>query len=247
LQPNGIFITGTDTGVGKTLVCAGLVRLARMWGLRAVGLKPIETGCPVRDGELFPEDGHFLWLAGEKQLSLDECTPFRFAFPAAPCRASSVVGSRLSPREIVGHIREVSDHADLTLVEGAGGLMVPINEKSLMIDLMSDLGYPVLLIARSRLGTLNHTLLSLGALQQRDIRILGIIVSFSESVGGPEEEFVASDLKRFSGEIPVWSLPYLQKELREDPVKLAESLAQAVPQDTLERWFGTGRPRESAK
>jgi dethiobiotin synthetase len=213
-----------------------------MWGLRAVGLKPIETGCPVRDGELFPEDGHLLWQAGENQLSLDECAPFRFAFPAAPYRASSVVGTRLSPREIVGHIREVSDHADLTLVEGAGGLMVPIHEKILMIDLIGDLAYPVLLIARSRLGTLNHTLLSLGTLQQRDIKVLGIIVSFSERIGGPEEEFVVSDLKRFSGEVPVWSLPYLEKELREDPVKLAESLAQAVPQGVLERWFGTSSP-----
>ncbi len=218
-----------------------------MSGLNAVALKPIETGCPIRDGELFPDDGQFLWQAGEKQLSLDECAPFRFAFPAAPCRAASVVGTRLSPREIVGHIREVSDHADLTLVEGAGGLMVPINEKSLMIDLISDLGYPVLLVARSRLGTMNHTLLSLGILQQRDIKVLGSIVSFLESVGGPEEEFVVSDLKRFSGEVPVWNLPYLQKELRQDPVKLAESLARSVPQATLERWFGTGGRREKAE
>lgn len=242
MLPKGVFVTGTDTGVGKTLVCAGLVRLARIRGVNAVGLKPIETGCTIRDGELHPEDGEFLWEASEKVLTLDECTPFRFAFPAAPYRAASVVGTRLFPGEIVGHITEIAGDIDLTIVEGAGGLMVPIDQRTLMIDLIADLGYPVLLVSRSRLGTINHTLLSLSTLRSRDISILGVIVSFSDRPSGPEEDFVISDLRGLAEGVPVWSLPHMEDQVKHDPAMLAELLEQALPQNSLESWFAIGSP-----
>ncbi|MGC9030959.1 MAG: dethiobiotin synthase [Desulfomonilaceae bacterium] len=233
----GLFITGTDTGVGKTLVAAGLTRLARKMGLNAVAVKPVETGCPVRNGELFPEDGRLLWEASERALTLDECAPFRFAFPAAPFRAAAVVGSRLFPKEICDHIYEIEKHADFTIVEGAGGLMVPIHEKRLMIDLMEDLGFPVLLVARSKLGTLNHTMLSVEALQRRGLPIEGVVISFSEPQSGPEEEFVVGDMRRLIPDVPVCAIPYLPQDDKDNPDRLAARIELTIPRDILRNWF----------
>lgn len=238
MRQNGLFITGTDTGVGKTMVAAGLVRLARRMGLDAVAVKPVETGCKVKEGELFPEDGHFLWEACERVITLDDCVPFRFALPAAPYRAAVVAGSRLYPQEIREHIEEVASRADLTAVEGAGGLFVPIHDTYCMIDLIADLGFPVLLVARSRLGTLNHTMLSLEALRHRGLSTVGILISFVEAQPGPEEEFVVGDMRRLISDIPVYSIPHFSEEVMHDPENIAAQLREIIPHPLLLKWFG---------
>ncbi len=240
MRGKGLFITGTDTGVGKTLVAAGVTRLARQKGLNAVAVKPVETGCPVRKGELFPEDGHLLWEASERAITLDDCAPFRFTFPAAPNRAAAVVGARLFPNEIKNHIHEIAKRADFVIVEGAGGLMVPIHENYLMIDLIGEVGFPVVLSARSKLGTLNHTMLSVEVLSSRGLPLAGIVVSFTDPQGGPEEEFVVSDMKRLIKDVPVSGMPYLAQEDRNDPDNLAARLEEAIPKHILDNWLGWG-------
>ena len=104
-RSNAIFVTGTDTGVGKTIVSAGLVRLARRRGLRAIAIKPVETGCTIRSGILWPEDGVYLRKASENKVNLEECVPFRFSLPASPYRASIMDGKDLSISEIERHVR----------------------------------------------------------------------------------------------------------------------------------------------
>jgi len=238
MRGKGLFITGADTGVGKTIVTAGLVRLARVMGLDAVAVKPVETGCLVKNGELFPEDGHFLWEACHRSITLDECCPFRFVFPAAPYRAAAVVGSQLFPNEIRDHINELAKRADITIVEGAGGLMVPIHDGYLMIDLIAELGFPVLLVSRSKLGTLNHTMLSIDSLRHLGVPVAGIVVSFADSQSGPEEEFVVSDLKRLLPDIPVYGLDHLSKAIRSDADRIATHIEAIIPKDMLLVWFG---------
>lgn len=238
MKGKGLFITGSDTGVGKTVVAGGLVRLARKMGCCAVAVKPVETGCLVKNGELFPEDGCFLWEASRRSITLDECCPFRFVFPAAPYRSAAVVGSQLFPKEILNHIDEISQHADLTIVEGAGGLMVPITERYFTIDLIADLGFPVLLVCRAKLGTLNHTMLSIEALRNRGLTICGIVISSTDPRPGPEEEFIISDMKRFLNDIPVYPLDYLSEEVRSDAEKIANRIEAVFPTDVLLVWFG---------
>lgn len=237
MSRKGLFIAGTDTGVGKTLVAAGLTRLARKMGLNAVAVKPVETGCPIKNGELFPEDGRLLWEASENAITLDECAPYRFAFPAAPFRAAAVVGAQIFPKEIRDHIHQIAEQADFTIVEGAGGLMVPIHEHYLMIDLIGDIGFPVLLTARSKLGTLNHTMLSVEALKRRGATVAGITISFSEPRSGPEEEFVVGDMRRLIPDVPVHAIRYLAQEDKANPDRLAARLDEAVPKDILRNWL----------
>ncbi|MDQ7785434.1 MAG: dethiobiotin synthase [Desulfomonilaceae bacterium] len=235
---NGLFVTGTDTGVGKTLVTAGLVRFARIQGRRCVAIKPVETGCPVRSGMLHPEDGVFLMEASESDLSLDECAPFRFSLPAAPARAAAMEGSRIFLSDLVEHVQAVAESRDFVIAEGAGGLMVPIEDRLMMIDLVERLGCPVLLVARSRLGTINHTLLSVEALRRRDLEIAGIILSGHDEESGPEERYTRRDVERLVGDTPVTVLPYLGHEITTNPAKIAESMAEACGASLLRRWTG---------
>jgi dethiobiotin synthetase len=233
-----LFITGTDTGVGKTIVAAGLVRLARMTGLRGVGVKPVETGCPVKEGVLFPEDGVFLQKASENDFALDACAPFRFSLPASPARAAAMEGRRLDIVEMEEHIRAVASTADFTAVEGAGGLMAPLQGDLMMIDLVERLGYPVLLVARTRLGTINHTLLSLQALNQRGIAVEGIVLSQTINSMGPEEKYTPKDLARLVKDVPLVALPYLNGEHASEPTKIAEAMKAAWPNEIMNRWLG---------
>ncbi len=234
----GLFITGTDTGVGKTIVTAGLVRLARRRGLRAFAVKPVETGCTLQGGMLYPEDGVFLQSASQNDISLDECVPFRFSLPASPARAAGAAGSSLHLADLEEHVRTLAENADLIIVEGAGGLMVPIQGNLMMIDLLQRLGYPALIVARSKLGTVNHTLLSLNALKQRQIEAAGIVLCCSSDDRGPEEEFTAGDIARLTPDVSVLVMPYLSHEIRTDPEKIAEFMSKIWPEQALNRLIG---------
>ena len=235
----GLFITGTDTGVGKTVVAAGLVSLARMRGLRARALKPVETGCPVKSGMLYPEDGILLQRASGEDLTLDECVPFRFSLPASPHRAAAMEGRNLKMFDVVEHVLALAEEADLTIVEGAGGLMVPLDEKTMMVDLIERLAFPALLVARTTLGTINHTLLSLEAHRRRGIPAAGIVLSGSSSTPGQEEEYTPRDLVRLVGEVPVAVLPNLSSEVVGDPDRIAATLSSLWSEHLLERWLGS--------
>lgn len=233
----GLFVTGTDTGVGKTVVAAGVIGLARERGLRVRAMKPIETGCSVRSGLLHPEDGALLHEASNQDLTLDECVPFRFSLPASPYRSAAMEGKRLKAPDLTEHVLSVAEGADLTVVEGAGGLMVPIEEDFMMIDLVERLGFPVLLVARSSLGTVNHTLLSLEALERRGIRPKGVVLSSVASGAGPEEAFTPGDLAGFVGDVPVTVLPHLTPETLADPRSIAQTMADLWPEETLAQWL----------
>jgi dethiobiotin synthetase len=237
MRTKGLFITGTDTGVGKSIVAAGLVSLARLEGIAAIGVKPVETGCRAESGVLWPEDGALLREAGEHALTLEECAPFRFRLPASPYRAALAEGAFIDLGRVETHIRSLALAADLVIVEGAGGLMVPVTESALMIDLMQTLAYPVILVARTSLGTVNHTLLSVEALRNRGLTVAGIVLSRNSRKVGEEEEFTPSDISRFSGDIPVLVLPHLTKKQRSRPRTIAERMRRVWPREILAEWL----------
>ncbi len=141
--------------------------------------------------------------------------------------------------DVVEHILALAEDADLTIVEGAGGLMVPIDENLLMVDLIERLAFPALLVARTTLGTVNHTLLSLEALRRRGIPAAGIVLSGGSSTPGPEEEYTPRDLASFVGDVPVAVLPNLSPEVAGDPGRIAATLSSLWPEKLLASWLGT--------
>ena len=175
--PPRIFVTGTDTGVGKTLVSAVL-----MSGLGGTYWKPVQSGEPgdtewVREATGLPES-HF---ARET---------YRFRRPLSPHAAAALEGVEIA----LGAFAVPA--SDRLIVEGAGGVLVPLNERHLMVDLMVQLALPVLLVARSGLGTINHTLLSLGALRRRQVQVAGVVLN------GPRNPANEEAVARF-GQVPV--------------------------------------------
>ena len=114
----GLFVAGTDTGVGKTLVAAGVIRLALDQGLRVHGLKPVETGCKESTDGLFPEDGAFLVKAAGGSTSLQDCTPFRFSLPASPYRAATQEGRHITISSLEEHVLKMACTVDCIIVDG---------------------------------------------------------------------------------------------------------------------------------
>ncbi|MGE4094479.1 MAG: dethiobiotin synthase, partial [Candidatus Binatia bacterium] len=174
---NGIFITGTDTGVGKTLVGCGLIAALRALGKRVGVLKPAETGCSTRDATLYPEDAARLAAVAETTASLDQICPYRFAPPLAPSVAASQSGTTIDLAHIGSIFRTTAASSDVTVVEGAGGLLVPLVERYTIADLARDLNLPVIVVVGSKLGALNHALLTLDCAHNRGLHLLGYIVN----------------------------------------------------------------------
>jgi len=174
----GIFITGTDTGVGKTFVSAVLLTAMRKTGIDAVPMKPVQTGCTARKGRLTAPDLTFiLRSAGIKTTNSERnlMCPYKFRPACSPHLAASVAGKKISLLRIRQCFRKLSSCHRMVIVEGAGGVLVPVNGKKTMLDLMKMLDLPVILVARPGLGTINHTLLSINELRRSGLHIHGII------------------------------------------------------------------------
>ena len=172
----GCFITGTDTGVGKTLVTATLATALRMRGLRVGVMKPAETGCPLVDGQLQPQDSLFLRLASGCRMPQELVTPYVFAEPLAPAIAAERAGIRIDFDHIQHCYEKLLVEHDFVLVEGAGGLLVPLTEQHHMHDLAVALDLPLVIVARNILGTINQTALTVTVARARSA-VLGIVLN----------------------------------------------------------------------
>jgi dethiobiotin synthetase len=171
---NGVFITGTDTGVGKTHIGKRLIQALLQLGISVQPRKPAESGCNEQDGQLIPSDGHELMQAAELS-DIDTVTPFRFRHPLSPPRAASLSGKSLSLRELIDACN--ADPAYFRVIEGAGGFLSPIADNGLNADLAQALGLPVILVVADKLGCVNHCLLTLEAIEHRGLDIAAIVVN----------------------------------------------------------------------
>ena len=176
----GILITGTDTGVGKTLVACALLHAMGAAGVRAIGMKPIAAGCDDLDGRLVNEDVTALIAASSVAAPEDMVNPFRFRPAIAPHLAAAQAGQPISLERIRDAYAGLCERADRVVVEGAGGLLVPLAPGKDFRDLADLLGIPVILVIGMRLGCLNHALLSAEALLRRGLRLAGWIANSLE-------------------------------------------------------------------
>ena len=191
----GIFITATDTGVGKTIVAATIIRALKGQGIKVGAMKPIETGCMSRNGVLVPSDGGFLKESSGMDDSLDLITPVRFELPLAPHIASQREGIAVELGKVFDAYRVLSSKYDFMVVEGIGGVLVPLAGKAtgnvprtyFLVDLIKELKMPAVVVTRPALGTINHTLLTVWHLLNEGVDVAGIIISFST----PEEGTIA--------------------------------------------------------
>ena len=176
-RARGFFVTGTDTGIGKTVVAAALAHCLVQQGKRVAIFKPIASGCEMGEQGLVSSDALFLAQCGGTGQTAEEITPIRYEQPLAP-----LVAARLSKRAIdwdliVQTYRNLTQNYDMVLVEGIGGIMVPLEADYLVQDLMADMALPAIIVARADLGTINHTLLTVQACRTHNLPIAGIILN----------------------------------------------------------------------
>lgn len=171
---NGLFVTGTDTGVGKTVVTAGIVCALRARG-HAVGVvKPVQSGALSLDPE---GDAMLLKRWTKVAESPGEISPFSFAAPLAPSVAAELEHRVVDRAHILAHIRTVAGRYDAVVVEGAGGLLVPLGEGWTIADLACDLALPVLVVARAGLGTVNHSALTVRVARHAGLEPIGVVLN----------------------------------------------------------------------
>ena len=203
----GCFITGTDTGVGKSVISASLTRALRGIGHDAVAIKPIETGCA---GE--PSDGALLMAASGNSEPIEAIVPLTFREPLAPMVAASLEGRTIEPRELVSKVRATASRHEFAIVEGAGGLLVPITKRYFMRDLMRDLELPVLIVASVRLGTLNHTLMTIECARNAGLSVAVVVLNENVPPDGGIAERTNPDVLRSLTDLPVIGpFPYMRE------------------------------------
>jgi dethiobiotin synthetase len=154
----GLFITGTDTGVGKTYVAAMIARQLSAEGRNVGVYKPAASGCLLQDGALVAEDAVSLWTAAGSPGPLDKVCPQRFVAPLAPHRAAEVEGKQVDSRLLRSGLDFWLDRSEIVIVEGAGGYLSPITDSEFVADLACDLGFPLVIVSKNVLGTINQTL-----------------------------------------------------------------------------------------
>jgi len=207
-QPaRGVFITGTDTGVGKTIVTAAVVTALTAKGINTGVMKPIVTGVGECTAGLPDPD----WLTTITGLCdpPDLIAPYRFRTAAAPLIAAARDGQAIEPARIIGAFQALSARHDCVVVEGIGGVIVPITPDFFIADLARQMGLPVLIVARAGLGSINHTLLTLECLRSRGAPILGLIFNHTARPPSvPDESDTIQTILRLSGLRSFGELPY---------------------------------------
>jgi dethiobiotin synthetase len=195
------FITGTGTGVGKTIVTAGIAGHFLSKGRNVSIMKPVQTGTGKSVSDLETINAI---LPGITPLPKMLATPYSFSLPASPLLAARSEDMEINPDTILKAFKDVSSRqeVDVLLVEGAGGLLVPLTEEFLMVDLISEMDIPAILVTVPELGTVNHTLLSIEAMKKRNLKIAGIIINKMPLNPGVVEKDNIKTIQQMSG-IPV--------------------------------------------
>jgi dethiobiotin synthetase len=209
LQPipiPALLVTGTDTGVGKTLVAGAIGNWFRQRAFRVSVLKPCATGCVHRREGLVSEDAEFLAHCANARFPLDVICPQCYAEPLAPAVAAERAHKPLDWEAIDRSITAMSAESDVMIIEGVGGLMVPMDTKHTFRDVAVWMNVPTVVVARPGLGTINHTLLTINSLREANVPIAGVVINrYPPDVAGIAEETNPRAIEKW-GKVPVLCL-----------------------------------------
>lgn len=216
----GLFITGTDTGAGKSLASATLLHALRARGVRAVGMKPVASGCEATPGGWRNEDALLLQAASEPVPAYADVNPYALPLPLAPELASADAGVTLGLAPIVEAHARLAAQADTVVVEGVGGWAAPLSATLDQVDLVRALDLPVVLVVGLRLGCINHARLTARAIAADGARLLGWIASDVD----PGMARADDNFRLLQERLPVPCWGRLRHEAEPDPRRLATAL-----------------------
>lgn len=217
---NIICIIGTDTGVGKTIVGSSLCSYLFHSGLSVGVFKPAESGL-ILFSEQNPSDGDLLKKCSRCPEPIEKIVPYRLSQPLSPSEASKIDRVSISKDVVFDKLLSLSSCYDFVLMEGAGGLLVPFTDNWLFADLLESLHIPVLVVGRSTLGTVNHTLLTLSELDRRQIPVRGFVLNRVNKLSSLEETSNPSSISRFTKHPFLGIFPFIPEAFRYNPDHLS--------------------------
>ncbi len=198
MSARGLFVTGTDTGIGKTRVAATLMLRLRASGLRVAGFKPVAAGCRATPAGLRNDDAELLQRCASRPWPYATVNPYALEPPIAPHLAAAEAGVTLDIAPLRAAYAELAADADVVVVEGAGGWLVPLDDRRTLADLASTLGLDALLVVGIRLGCLNHALLSAASIAAHGVRLAGWVANLVD----PDAARVEGQLQTLAARLP---------------------------------------------
>ena len=209
----GFFVTGTDTGVGKTVIAGGLAAMLKSQGLDVGVMKPVATGGKEIDGRIISEDAAFLMNMIDCQDPYDLVNPVCLAPALAPTVAARLSNKVIDMETVWKSFETLRAKHEFMIIEGIGGLLVPLSENFYVVDMAKRMNLPLIIVSRSGLGTINHTLLTISCALNKGLKIEGIIINNpDETCAGVAEKTNPSEIERCSG-IPILGVIPYDKEI----------------------------------
>jgi dethiobiotin synthetase len=237
----GFFVTGTDTGVGKTYLASSLARLGRELGRRVAVLKPVAAGASRLDELLLSEDAEILARSVGGEVPLERVSPIVYEAPLAPCLAARAGGERLSQSTVESATSVAlawwveERNPDVVIVEGVGGLLCPLSEGTTVADLATWCDFPLVIVARNALGTLNHTLMTVEVALGRSLRVAGVVLNQTEANLAADSSNAEELARRLPTEAPLLAVVDFDAHLGLSP---AERVVD---------WYGRAQPPRLAR
>lgn len=218
-----VFITGTDTGVGKTIVTTGLALALQKQNQSVSILKAVETGCDPT-----PEDANFYKTILKLEDDLNSICPMQFKHPLAPSVASEIEKKEISLIKIINTFHSQKEKYQHYLVEGAGGLLVPVLDGFTMADLSLILNLPIIIVVGNKLGALNHALLSYHFAQAKGLKVLSLLVNPLDNEPGLAEKTNTAELKKYIMDCPIVECPYIDNITDEKNYQGFEDISKRI-------------------
>jgi len=230
MKGKGVFITGTDTGVGKTFITAAIARFLRDRGMRVGVMKPVTSGCVMIGEKLVSEDAELLKWASSCTAPDTDIAPYLLKAPLAPSIAASQEGVQIQFDAILQAYQRLEAGHDFVLVEGAGGLLAPLTQDLFIADLCLVLRLPLLVVARPNLGTVNHTLLTCFCARKLGIKVSGTIINRYPVNPGQPEKYAPEMIASLSGSPVLGILPQVEGNYE---TVMIENLVEAIKRGPL--------------
>ena len=237
-RARGLFITGTDTGVGKTIVAGAIARILSKRGFKVGVFKPVATGCRRRREGLVSLDAEFLSFCVDSDLPLSVINPVSYSIPAAPAVCEKREKRPVDVAAIQTAYRHICATSDFVVVEGIGGVRVPITQGLDVLGLIKAMALPVVVVTRPQLGTINHTLLTIDAVRSASLNLVGLVISgYDARTATPAEETAAKVLAEWGQTRVLAVVPY-DSASSVEKCRLGSTVVEAL---SRRNWAGLAR------
>jgi dethiobiotin synthetase len=224
----GLFITGTDTGVGKTLVAGGIARILSQDGLQVGVFKPVASGCTHQYEGLVNADSDFLRMCSGCDFELSVINPVGFITPAAPVVCQERERRRVDFGAVAAAYEKICAESEVMIVEGIGGVRVPISGDVDVLEMMKWFALPVVVVSRPSLGTINHTLLTIDAVRDAGLELLGVVINGYDALSATVAEETVADVIEEYGDVDILSIVPRDEGSNVEEGKLGQLAVEAL-------------------